>query len=274
MGPATVSKSDNFFFPVHHALEVIENTYNDKVSVDKKSKDLLKFGRNSAVGTSETTIMTLPSGVLAETYVSGNDITHFASGSAADTGTELVVEGHTITGSNLTFSSQTVTLDATNSQTKTALTIPLARITRAYNNGDTELNGPIYFAQDVTFTNGVPQTDSAVHLIIPAGQNQSRKASTSLSQNDYWLISSITLSCNEKTSSFVSGFVEARVIGKVFRPLTQEIAVSAGDTTVIYFDPYIIVPPNSDIRFQAVAGGAGTDVTAGIRGYLAIKEQT
>lgn len=66
MGSATISKSDNYYFLVHHALEVIEDTYGDAVSVDLKKKDLLKFGRNEAVGTTEATIMTLPAGEVAD----------------------------------------------------------------------------------------------------------------------------------------------------------------------------------------------------------------
>lgn len=279
MGTATITDSDNFYFPVHHAIEVIESTYNEEVSVDLKAKDLLKFGRNEAVGTAESTIMTLPVGVVAETYVSDNDITHFASGATGDTNIPLIVEGHTISGSDLTFynsavAGDTINTNASNGQTKTALPTPLARITRVYNNGASEMTGPLYVAEDVTFTSGVPQTASAVHLIVPAGQNQSRKASTSLSQDDYWIITQFTVSCNEKTAAFVSAFIESRQLGKVFRPVSQEIAVGAGATTIINFDPYIIIPPNSDIRVQAFADGADTDVTAAIRGYLAIKKQT
>lgn len=266
-----MARSLNFDNPqLEHAINVIKKNYGDNVSVSVKSKDLLKFGRNTAVGTSEATVMTLAGSEVEETYVSGNDITHFASSASGDTSIEIVVEGHTISGSDLTFSTQTVTLNASNGQTKTALTTPLARITRAYNNNGTELTGNVYFAEDVTFTAGVPQTDSAVHLIIPAGQQQSRKCSTSISSTDYWIITTATFACLEKTSAFTSFVIESRVIGKVFRPISSDYsAASSGGTTIIKFDPYVIVPKNSDVRVQAVASASGTDVEASIQGYLA-----
>ena len=78
-----------------HALQVAHKAYGVNASVDEKAKDLLKFGSNAAVGTSETTIMTLPTGQTSETFVSTNAITHVASTQSGDTGS-LVVEGHTI----------------------------------------------------------------------------------------------------------------------------------------------------------------------------------
>lgn len=95
---------------IRHAINEIYSTYGDVVSVNEKAKSLLKFGQNALVGTSQATVMTLPAGILAETYVTTNAIDSVSSSDNGDT--QLVyVEGHTIDGDgNLTFISQTVTL--------------------------------------------------------------------------------------------------------------------------------------------------------------------
>ena len=111
-------------FWVSHAYNLIYDTYGDVVRV--KPKNLLKFGRNENVTTGECTIMELAGSETAETYVSTNAITHVISDDA-NTG-DLYIEGHTISGSDLTFATQTVTLTGT---TAKALTTPLARATRA-----------------------------------------------------------------------------------------------------------------------------------------------
>lgn len=266
----SIGQPDLVEYNIQHALDVIKSTYGVDVSVERKSKDLNKFGRNRLVGTTEATIMTLPAGVTQETYLSTNGITHIASQSAADT--QVVrVEGHTISGTDLIFSTQEVTLQG---QTKVALPTPIARVTRAYNDNGTELVGPVYIAEDVTFTGGVPQTATAVHAIIPAGFNQTRKASTSISKDDFWIITGMTATCLQKTAAFASIIPESRVIGKSFRPFGQDIGVTSGSGTVfIPFRPYLIIPPNSDVRLEAIADNAGTDVAASIEGYLAIKTQ-
>lgn len=247
------------------AMAVIKGTYGDDASIEGKLKPLYKFGRSDQVQTTHSTLMTLPTGVYNETFVSDNDITHFASANSGDT-QQLVVEGHTISGTDLTFATQTVTLAG---QTKTALTTPLARVTRAYNNGTTDLTGPVYFAEDVTFSAGVPQTASAVHMMIPAGTNQTEKASTSLSSQDYWIVSSFEAYLLEKTATVAEVRLEIRLAGKVFR---QQATVSCSDGHLgrLDFHPYLIVPPNSDVRLTAAASANDKDVGGIIQGWLAI----
>lgn len=251
---------------INYALREIKSTYGDNVSVDVKAKSLLKFGRNEAVGTGGATLMTLGSGETDETYISTNAITHIASDDAADT-QDMVVEGMVLTDGVYVFTIQTVTLAGT---TKTALDTPLVRCTRAYNNGSTDLAGDVYIAEDVTFTAGVPQTASAIHLIVDGdgGHNQSEKCSTSTSYRDYWIITNVYADVLEKTAATADIEIQVRLLGKVFR---NRATFSAGSNHqgVIVFDPPFIVPPNSDIRLRAVASGANTDISGGIQGYLA-----
>ena len=166
------------------AIQQIEADYGDTVSVEAKDKSLLKFGRNTNVGTSAATLMDLDGTEVGETYVSTNAITHVISTSAAD-GEEIKIEGHTISGTDLTFVVQTATL---NGQTAVALGTALARCTRLLNNDSTELAGKVSAYEGGTTTAGDVDTDSEIHCIIPAGQQQSRKASTSISSVDYWIV--------------------------------------------------------------------------------------
>lgn len=266
MPDLTVTERQYHGSALWQAIDEIYATYGDRVSVVDKKKSLLKFGRSSQVQTTNSTLMTLPTGTFNETYVSDNSITHMASGSTDDTTQTLTIEGHTISGNNLTFVVQTKALAG---QTKTALTTPLARITRAYvSTGSTNLTGPIYFAEDVTFTTGVPQTDSAVHMIIPAGKNQTEKASTSVSSTDYWIVTGVYGDVLSKTAAFAIVSLETREIGKVFR---ERFVLSASNSTRGFerFDPYFIIPKNHDARLVASANANGTDVSGGIQGYLA-----
>lgn len=250
-----------------YAIERIKADYGDTVSVSEKNKQLLKFGRNLLVGTSAATIMDLPAGILHETYVSGNDITTVSSSSGSDT-RQITIEGHTISGSDLTFVVQTITLTG---QTQATLTTPLHRCTRLYadNTSTTELVGNIYVYENDTSTGGVPDTDAKVHLTLPAGEQQSRKASTSLSSVDYWIVTGFDADCYKKSAGFAEVRLEVREPGGVFRQ-KEAVAVESGAHSTHDFKPYIIIPPNSDVRLTGVASAASTDVGGMIQGYLAI----
>lgn len=258
----------DFDTDLHYALRCIKEQYGDNVSVAAKARSVLKFGRNEAVGTGGATLMTLGSGETDETYVSANSITHFASSNAGDT-QSIVIQGYTVDGNgDFTEVTQTVTLAG---QTKTALTTPLARVVRAYNDGTTDLAGDVYVAQDVTFTAGVPQTASAIHLVIKgtAGANQSDKCSTTLAKNEYWIVTNIFADVLEKTAATADVELQIRLKGKVFRHKLT-ISCSSNYEGIHFFKPYCLIPPNSDVRLRATADGANTDISGGIEGYLAI----
>lgn len=251
------------------AIREIEKTYGDTVSVFDKGKSLLKFGRNEAVGASPATIMTLPAGVDNETYPniasSTNNITTISSSNNGDT-VSMVVEGHTVSGGLLTFVVQSVTLTG---QTQATLTTPLARATRAYNNSATDLVGTIYVYETDTSTSGVPDTPAKVRLMIPAGGNQSVKASTSISAVDYWIVTRTYAAVLEKTNVNADVRLEVRRASGVWR-LQADLAASSGDFKEQNFDPYFIVPKNSDVRLRATASTTNVDVAGGIEGYLAL----
>lgn len=249
-----------------HAAKVIFSTYGDKVSIDQKNKDLLKFGHNAAVGTSFATIQHQPTGILHETYVADNSIDTIVSTNAGDT-TEAIIEGHTIDGSgNFTFVVQTVTLTG---QTEAALGTPLARVTRVYNNGASDWAGTIsVFDNTDGSTAGVPTTDTDVHLQIEAGENQSEKCATTISQSDYWIVTSVYADFLDKSAGFAEIALQLRLKGKVFRNQIR-LACSDGGEARHNFKPYFIIPANADVRLVAAADGANSSVSGGIEGVLA-----
>lgn len=251
---------------IAHAIDVIYDTYGDRVSVEEKAKDLLKFGRNKNIQTTKTTLMTLPATIFNETYLTDNLITTVSSSSAADT-ESITVEGHTTADGGLTFTfvSQTITLTG---QTQVTLATPLARCTKLYNAGTADLVGSVYAYQDNTSTAGVPDTPALVHCIIDAGLNNSEKASTTISGSDYWIIAGFYADCLEKVATFGILHFEIRLPGKVFR---NSIDISVNDTShgEHEFKPYLIVPKNSDVRLRVSASANGKDFSGGIQGVLA-----
>jgi len=248
---------------IAQALNNIWLNFGDRVSVSQKGKTLYKFGRNADIGTSFETVWNTGGN---ETYATDNVIDKFSSSNAGDT-QEIIVEGHTISAGKLTFVTQTVTLAG---QTETALTTPLARVNRAYNNGTTDFAGTIYIYEDDTVTAGVPQTASKIHAEVTEG-NQTEKCATSISNTDYYIITAFTGYCFTKASRTVEFLVELREVGttnKVFRR-TFSTAGSEGKPTHIDFDPPFIIPKNYDIRVRAIASANATDVGASFNGYLA-----
>lgn len=328
---------------IAEAINRIESDYGDVVSVKEKAKSLIKFGRNTTVGTSKTTLFNVPS-YLNETYQTRNLYTHFASQDASDSGT-ITVEGHTVgddvsvstltqsaglatctTGSahgystgdwvyvrganqteyngvvqitvtsttvftfsvdsgatspatgtiivnnqELTFVTQEVDL---NGQTKTALTTPCARLSRAYRTEQdrvTDLLGPVFFSLDVTYSGGVPsQASFSTPLTIPQSKNQSEKAASSISKSDYYIITGFGAGYLTKSGTNTAEVtLEVRKPGGVFIPIAKPIVISTGQEDSRPFKPYAIVPKNSDFRLVAVASTGNQSITGDVYGFLA-----
>lgn len=278
-----VTVSDSSPFPmqeywVTYAEQEILETYGDTVSVADKRKSLNKFGLTTNADTdTATTIMTLPGATQRhETYLSANSIDTISSSNGSDTSIPMVVEGHTVSGTDLTFVVQSATLLGTS---KVTLTTPLCRVTRAYRaNGTaaltegTRLQGAVYvYEDDDTTTPGVPDTDTKVHLVIPAGYQQSEKCATALSSTDYWLIRKVGAAVSRGNTANVEIELQIREPGGVFRPRGRIIEIRSTSTVgkdVIY-EPYLIVPPNSDVRLVATSSAGDTTVYGEIQGILA-----
>ncbi len=265
---ATANKSSPGEDPwVSHAKRIIFSTYGDDVSLEAKNKDLLKFGRTKIAQTTETGLEHLPAGVLVEVFPTTNSITSIISESSSDT-TTVTIEGHTVSGtgvnSKFTFLTQEATLTG---QTVVTLTTPLARCTRVYANAAVDLVGIVSVSEDNTYSTGTPVTAAKVHLQIYAGESQSTKCSTTIENNNYWLITEVRADCLEKTAAFGVIHLEIRNAGKIFR---EQMIASCNDTHALFeeFKPYVIVPPNSDVRMTVTANSNGKDFTAFMEGPL------
>ena len=157
----------------------IQSTFGDVVSIDKKAKSLLKFGKSAELNAD--TMETVWSYGGHETYVNDNLIDSISSSNVADN-EEIYLECHTVEGTGtdqkFTFMTQTVNLNGRN---RVPLPTPVARVSRAYNNNGTELVGGVYVYEDTPLTNGVPQDRTKVHAHIPQGFQQSFKGATTFS---------------------------------------------------------------------------------------------
>ena len=133
---------------------------------------------------------------------------------------------------------------------------------------ETYLVGDIYVYEDDTDSAGVPDNDEKVHLMIPAGHNQTQKASTTMSNVDYWIITGFYIDLLERAVGYCNAEMQIRLPGKVFRERVSISATSSG-RGFHNFNPYYICPKNSDIRVRAIADKINTEVSGGIDGFLA-----
>jgi hypothetical protein len=265
-----MATSEDFYnpddFALKHALEVIKGDYG-KICY-YKPKTLLKFGRNEGVGTAYEDVWQYGG---AETLPTGNTIDTVSSSSTSDT-TTMVVEGFVITAGNKIFTVQTVTLTG---QTKALLTTPLARCTRAYASGVADLVGDVYVYEDDTLSAGVPTTAALVHMVVKGtlGENQSFKAATSVSSDDYWVITQIYVAVLRKAAAQANFELQVKEDGKVWRSRNILSSSSSSAPNAISLSPPIIIPSNSDVRVRVQASTAGVDCVAWVNGYLALVDR-
>ncbi len=263
---------------LEYALRVINGTYGDEVSVLEKKKNLLKFGQNESVGTSEATIMELAGSETEETYVSTNAIDSLVCTDASFTG-DIRIEGHYVDGDgNYVFSVQTVTA---NGQTRVALDQNLARCTRINTADETTFSTPasdkVYVFQNGATTNGIPDTASEVHCIMSANERSSKKASTTISWRDYAIVTNVYADVNKKQSATVdirlkireNGSGQGRNPGGFRTNIVRSVSTTGSGGFVYEPKPYIIIPKSSDVLLSATASTTGVSVSAGFGSVLA-----
>ena len=234
------------------AVKYIKDTYSDDVSYWESVKPLTKFGKNPDLdsGVRETIWMTGGD----ETLKTANDIDIVVSTNAGDT-QNIVIQGYTISGSDLTFVSQTATLNGT---TNVTLTTPLARVVRLYNDDSTDFAGTITVEDNGTST----------HLTVlgGSGQNQSFKTQTSVASDEYFVLTQIGGGVVGTISASVDYELQLRLSGKVWR---TQLEFETSGYQEIYLDVPKIFPPNSDIRVVATSDTNNTEATAFFSGYYA-----
>lgn len=237
---------------LRHALDVIKDVYGDQCYY--KPKTLSKFGRIDDLGQSYETIQEHGG---TEEMLEDNLIDTAVSDDAGDTGL-IVVEGHTIDGDGrLKFVSQEVTLDGT---TEVTLGTPLARANRIQNTGGTDFAGTV----------SVKDTSTGVVYVEASGAfNQSEKCATSISGDDYWVITEIYSSVLKKQAASVDYSLQVRNQGGVFREVYGFSSTSTAAPSTLLLEAPIIVPANSDVRVVGIGSTTGIECIARISGYLA-----
>lgn len=225
------------------AIAEVLSTYGDIVTI--KPKTLFKYGYNSDVDVNIPETVWITGG--NETFLTTNTISSVVSTSSADTQL-ITIEGHT-DGGSYTFLTQQVTLTG---QTPVTLPTPLVRVSRLTNDGTTDFTGLLtVYDTTGTSTAGAVTPQSAKHLQIEIGTNQSQKCQTTFSNSDYGFLTQVTGSISSKATAVVEYDLQIREYGKVFK--TRFKWTSEGSSTVVLFAPYIIVPKNSDIRIVAIS---------------------
>lgn len=241
----------------------IENQFGQKVSIDRKGKSLIKFGKSAPLATgSLQTVWTVGGN---ETYVSGNTIDSISSSSSLDT-QEIYLECHTVDeNGDFTFLTQLVTL---NGQNRVELPVPVARVSMAYNNNGTNLVGRVVVYENTPLVGGIPTDVSKIHIDIPQGLQESFKAATTFSSSDYFILTGGFGSVSLKQDGAADFYLELREPGKVFRQVAAVSAASASPWS-INLDPAVILPKNCDIRVRVETSTNNVVVFTVFQGYLA-----
>jgi hypothetical protein len=257
-------------FDVELAEREIFKTYGDTVSVFQKGKTFLQFGKNLDVDTGSTETVWTTGG--NETYVTSNLIDTISSSNAGDS-QDVIVEGHTVSGTGVnqqfTFVSQTVTL---NGQNKVTLSTPLARVSKISNNNTSNFSGDIYVYEDTAITAGVPSDLTKVHIKVVGtiGDNQSFKAAMTVSNNEYFICTGGLASVRKQTAASVDFTLQVRPPGSMFRGVAEITLNSTGSGFAdIDFRPYVIIPKNYDIRIVVESDTNNAQVTGALQGYIA-----
>jgi hypothetical protein len=241
----------------------IEQQFGEKVSIDRKAKSLIKFGKSAPLNT--TSLQTVWTVGGNETYVDDNLIDSISSSNVNDT-QEIYLECHTVDeNGNFSFLTQTVSL---NGQTRVALPVPVARVSMAYNNNGTEIQGRVAVYENTTLTNGIPTDTSKIHIDIPLGLQESFKAATTFSNTDYFILTGGFGSVSSKQAGAADFYLELREQGKVFRQVAAISATSSGPWEV-KLDPAVVIPKNADVRVRAETEDNNLVVFTVFQGYLA-----
>ena len=244
----------------------IYQSFGDLVSIDKKAKSVIKFGKSAPLTTgSLQTVWTVGGN---ETYLTDNLIDSISS-SSVDDQEEIYIEGHTVTGTGFdqqfTFVSFTVNL---NGQTRVALPISLARVSMAFNNNGSPLQGRVAVYENTALTNGIPTDVTKIHIDIPLGFQESFKAATTFSNVDYYILTGGFGSVSGKQDGAADFYLELKEPGKVFRQVAAVAGSNAGPWS-IDLDPAVIIPKNCDIRVRVDSGSNNLVVFTSFKGYLA-----
>lgn len=146
----------------------------------------------------------------------------------------------------------------------------MARTSRAKLLGTTDLAGDFWCYEDTALSSGVPTDKTKAHIQILNGGTQSFKCATSISNQDYCIITQVYMGVRRSNAAAIDVTFEVSQPNELFHPRFEFSTAQGGGPGVIDLDPYIIVPKNSDVRIRAATTVNGTTVTAGWNSHLAI----
>lgn len=258
-------------YDLFYAINEIATRYGHICRIDQDFKRLSKFGGNENVDNLglDQTLQQFEGTERQEVFQTDNTIDSMSCSDNSFT-ENVQVEGFTIDG-NGDFTRVTQTLTATG-QTPVTLTTPLARIRRAFNAGATDMpaSSTLYFYRsvDTTVTNGVPNTDSAINMLVTAANQQSLKASDTIAKDEYLIATKLYAGIASKSTAGAAITLKVREKGGVFRTTFKIGVNSRGPNLDFNFAPYGIVQPNSDLLLTADADTNNTSVSGGFMGYL------
>lgn len=194
-------------------------------------------------------------------YSATADIDSISSSSASDA-LEMTVVGLDANWNEVT---QQVTL---NGQTRVALTTPLIRVYRAYNNNSVNLVGHVVIYVNTALTAGVPTDKTKIRAIVdPMAQQTLMCVYTIPAGKTGYLVRGYASTAGaSKSSKYVMRFYK-REFGKVFRLQNVNSIGDTGSSVLIldYFVP-LLIPEKTDLEVttQAAATGAiGCAISAG-----------
>jgi len=253
---------DNIDNYLAFAKEEIQRTYGHNVVLGRKS--LHKFGRFENLGTAENDINYLGIDPLHSTT---NSITTVSSSNASDTTQTIVIEGMTISGTDLSFTSQGVTL---NGQAKVTLTTPVSRVTRISNSiGPVTTLGDVYVYEDTAISGGIPTDLSTVGNVMAVADQSTLFAGTSVSSNNYFIMTGLWAYLGKKTNAFADIRFKTKAVGTGFSRSRVIGSISNSSPLARIIQPYLIITPNTDIDITGVGSTTNIDVFAGFDGVFA-----
>ena len=178
-------------------------------------------------------------------------------------------DANTVTLQGLDTNGDEVTQQVTlNGQNRVALTTPLLRFFRGYNDNGTEFAGHIIVYDNTAISGGVPTDKTKIRGVIHPDEQQTEMAIYTIpsGKTGYLLGGYCSTAGANKSSNYVIKF-QIRSENGVFRT-QQKVALEDGGTSFIQFD-YAIpqkLEALTDVKVQAkmtAGGGAGASISAG-----------
>ena len=177
-------------------------------------------------------------------YSTTADIDSISSESGADT-QEITLVGLDTDYNEVT---QSATL---NGQTRVALTTPLIRLYRMYNNNSSDLAGHVVAYVNTALTAGIPTDKTKIRAIIDPNAQQTLMAvyTVPAGKTAYLQRGYASTAGGNKNSNYIGRFY-TREVGKVFR-LQNVNAISSTATSIITLDYYVPlrIPEKTDLEF-------------------------